>query len=83
MNFQQINRLVNTIKFLKYTQISTRIFYLLRNKFRRILGQYTYTYSIISLLSLTGRWEREFTYSKIESQSLHSILKKIFAQGRS
>ena len=28
----------DTVKFLKYTQISTRIFYLLRNKFRRILG---------------------------------------------
>lgn len=37
MNFQRINRLINTVKYLKFTQISYRIFYILRNKFRQIL----------------------------------------------
>lgn len=38
MNFQKIYRLLNTIKFLKLTQIAYRIFYVFRNKIRKIFN---------------------------------------------
>lgn len=44
---QHYIRIYNTVKFLKFTQIIYRIFYILRNKFRRIRG-FRYDFSITS-----------------------------------
>lgn len=68
MSFQKMTRLQNTIKYLKFTQIAYRIFYVFRNKFRKIL-RFNYRLSIPSHSNNLTLSQSIFSYDSYNHQT--------------